>query len=393
MDDNPVAFPPWPAFSDLEVEAVVKVLRSGKVNYWTGDEGKAFEAEFASHVGVKHAIAVANGSVALEIALKAMGIGPGDDVIVTSRSFIASASCVVACGARPVFADVDFRSQNITAESVERALTPQTRAVVAVHLMGWPCEMDELMALAAKRGIKVLEDCAQAHGATCKGRVVGSIGHAAAFSFCQDKIMTTGGEGGMVTTNDSNLWRAAWSLKEHGKDYDAAFNRQHPPGYRWLHESFGTNLRITEMQAAIGRVQLGLLPEWLKARRENARLLDAGFSRIPGLMVRTAPAHMEHAYYKYYVTLQREALKSGWSRDRVLGEINARGIPCFNTYGGEIYRDLAFRKAGLLPGQEATNAARLGEDCLQFLVHPTLGESHMHATIDVTEKVMAGAVS
>ena len=206
----------------------MQVFRSGKVNYWTGGRA-AVRVRVCGISGCKHAVALANGTVALECALKALGVGPGDEVITTSRTFIASASCAVMLGARPVFADVDRESQNITAESIRRVLTPRTKAIVAVHLAGWPCEMDDILALAHERGIKVVEDCAQAHGATYKGRPVGSLGDVAAFSFCQDKIMTTAGEGGMVTTNSEELWNAMWSLKDHGKSYDAVYHREHAP--------------------------------------------------------------------------------------------------------------------------------------------------------------------
>ncbi|MFA0697837.1 DegT/DnrJ/EryC1/StrS family aminotransferase, partial [Vibrio sp. 10N.222.49.C9] len=182
-------------------------------------------------------------------------VGSGDEVITTPRTFLASASSIVTSGASPVFADEDLNSQNITAQSIEAVLTPNTKAVIVVHLAGMPAEMDDIMALSKKHGFYVIEDCAQAHGAKYKGKSVGTIGHIGAWSFCQDKIMTTGGEGGMVTTNDKALWSKMWSYKDHGKSFDAIYNREHPPGFRWLHESFGTNWRMTEMQAVIGRIQ------------------------------------------------------------------------------------------------------------------------------------------
>jgi dTDP-4-amino-4,6-dideoxygalactose transaminase len=263
--------PGWPVVSTEEVEAAVRVLESGKINYWTGEEGRKFEEEYAGYVGSKHAIALTNGTVALELALYAMGIGEGDDVVTTSRTFIASASCAVMRGARPVIADVDRESQNVTAETIRAALTAKTKAIVAVHLAGWPCDMDPIMELARDRGLKVIEDCAQAHGATYKGRNVGSMGDASAFSFCQDKIITTGGEGGLLTTNDTDLWQKAWAFKDHGKSYEAVYKREHAPGFRWLHESFGTNWRLTEMQSAMGRVSLRNLPEWTRIRRRMRR--------------------------------------------------------------------------------------------------------------------------
>jgi dTDP-4-amino-4,6-dideoxygalactose transaminase len=378
---------PWPYFAPDEIEAAVEVLRSGKVSYWTGDEGRQFEREFADFVGCRHAVALANGTVALEAALRALGVAPGDEVVTTSRTFIASASCAVAVGARPVMADVDRDSQNITAETVRAALTPRTRAIIAVHLAGWPCEMDELLELANQRGLKLIEDCAQAHGATYQGRVVGSIGHAAAFSFCQDKIMTTAGEGGMLTTNSEEVWRQVWSYKDHGKSYDAVYGREHPPGFRWLHESFGTNWRMTEVQSAIGRVVLRKLPEWLMIRRRHAEILTERLARIPALRVTVPPPHIGHAYYKYYVFVRPELLLSNWSRDRIMQSINAEGVPCSVGSCSEIYREKAF--SGEWPeGQRLPAAKELGENSLMFPVHPTLTTNDIHRTCSVIEQVM-----
>jgi len=385
-------FPPWPVFGQDEIDAAGAVLASGRVNYWTGEECRAFEGAFAALCGTRHAISLANGTLALELALYMHGIGPGDEVIVPARTFIASASCVVARGAVPIVCDVDPNSQNLTADAVRAALTLRTRAVVAVHLAGWPCDMDPIMALARSRGIKVIEDCAQAHGATYKGRPVGSLGDCAAFSFCQDKIMTTGGEGGMLVLNDTGLWEKAWAYKDHGKSYDAVFNREHPPGFRWLHESFGSNFRMTEMQAAIGRKQLDKLPQWLAARRQNAALLDAGFAGIPGLRVVRPPEGIGHAYYKYYVFAEAEAMAPGWDATRIQEAILAEGVPCFAGSCSEIYRERAFVERGWVPADRLPAAQRLGETSLMFMVHPTLGEAEMDDTVAAVGKVMRAAV-
>jgi dTDP-4-amino-4,6-dideoxygalactose transaminase len=321
----------WPQYDTDDIEAVSRILSSGKVNYWTGDEGRLFEREFAVFCRCEYAVAVANGSLALELALRSLDIGVGDEVVVTSRTFIASASSIVMVGATPVFADVDPDSQNITAETVKAVLSGKTRAIIAVHLAGWPCDMDGLMHLAGEHGLKVIEDCAQAHGAIYKGKPVGSLGHAAAWSFCQDKIMTTGGEGGMLTTNDESVWRKAWEYKDHGKSWDAVYNRQHPPGFRWLHESFGTNWRLTEMQSVIGRLQLKKMPEWHKRRTANAQRLIAICSQYPEyLRVPVLASDIEHAWYKFYVFVKPENLPPGWSRDRIMNEISDRGVPCFS---------------------------------------------------------------
>jgi dTDP-4-amino-4,6-dideoxygalactose transaminase len=381
----PVA--PWPYFAADEIEAVTAVLRSGKVNYWTGHEGRQFEAEFAQYVGAKHGICLANGTVALELALHALGIGEGDEVITTSRTFVASASCVVMRGARPVFADVDRESQNITAESIRRVITAKTKAIIAVHLAGWPCDMDSIMALAAEYGLKVIEDCAQAHGAVYKGRQVGSLGDMAAFSFCQDKIMTTGGEGGLLTTDDERLWEIAWSFKDHGKSYDAVHHRQHPAGFRWLHESFGTNWRMTEMQAALGRVILQKLPAWIAARRKHAARLSECFRSLPALRVTEPNSEIRHSYYKYYVFVRTDRLQQGWNRDRIMAEITAAGVPCLSGSCSEIYLERAF-PVEMRPSDPLAVAHELGQTSLMFLVHPTLSEAHIQQTCDIVQRVM-----
>lgn len=387
-----LTFSPWPHFEADEIEAVASVLRSGKVNYWTGQEGRLFETEFANYVGVKHAVCLANGTVALELALYALGIGPGDEVITTSRTFIASASCVVMRGARPVCVDVDRDSQNITAETIRQAITPRTKAIIVVHLAGWPCAMDPILKLAEDHGLKVIEDCAQAHGATYKGAQVGALGHIAAFSFCQDKILTTGGEGGMVTTNDEHLWNRAWSYKDHGKSYDAVFHREHPPGFRWLHESFGTNWRLTEMQSALGRVLLRKLPAWVAIRRKHASRLSECFLSLPGLRVTEPPPDTGHSYYKYYVFVRPERLRPGWNRDRIMSEINAAGVPCFSGSCSEIYRERAFPRE-MSPPASLRVARELGETSLMFLVHPTLLDAHIEMTCDAVRHVVERATA
>lgn len=384
-------FPPWPFFETDEINAVMATLSSGKVNYWTGEEGRLFEKEFANYIGSDYAIALANGTVALELALYVLGIGPGDEVITTSRTFIASASCVVMRGATPVLADVDPVTQNITAETIKAVLTPRTKAIIAVHLAGWPCDMDSIMELASEYGLKVIEDCAQAHGAKYKGRPVGSLGDMAAFSFCQDKIMTTGGEGGMLVMNDKSLWEKAWAFKDHGKSYDAVYFREHLPGFRWLHESFGTNWRLTEMQSAIGRIQLRKLPEWITVRRKYASLLTDCFSHIPGIRVTEPPAEIFHSYYKYYAFIRPEILSPHWTRERIVEAINAENIPCFVGSCSEIYLERAFSNTGFQPKHRLNVAKELGENSLMFLVHPTLTESDIENTCRAVQKVMISA--
>lgn len=394
-----IEFPAWPNYEPDEVAAVTRVLESGKVNYWTGEEGRKFEREFAEYHGAEYGVAVANGTVALELALYALGIGEGDEVIVTPRTFLASVSSVVLRGARPVFADVDRDSGNIAPETVRQVITDKTRAVMPVHLAGWPCDMPGFAALADEFGLYLIEDCAQAHGAAVDWRRVGSFGDAAAFSFCTDKIMSTGGEGGMVITSDRDLWRRMWEYKDHGKSWDAVYNREHPLGFRWLHESFGTNWRLTEMQSAIGRVQLGKLDKWLERRRENAGILIEGLSRVPGLRVPVPAEGVGHAWYKFYAYVEPERLKEGWSRDRIMQAVADKGVPCMQGICPEVYFEKAFKVQGerlkgkdLTPENRLPVAKELGETGLMFLVHPTLGEREMEETVRVVRDVMGEAV-
>ncbi len=382
------AFEPWPSFTQAEADAVSKVLLSNKVNYWTGQECREFEKEFAQFAGTEHAVALANGTVALDVALKALEIGAGDDVIVTSRTFLASASSIVTAGANPIFADVELDSQNISRRSIEAVLTPNTKAIICVHLAGWMCDMDPIMQLAEEKGIFVIEDCAQAHGAKYKGKSAGSIGHIGAWSFCQDKIMTTGGEGGMVTTNDETLWKKMWSYKDHGKNFDSVYNKQHPPGFRWLHDSFGTNWRMMEMQAVIGRIQLKKMPEWTVKRLANMEKIYAAFADSPYFTVHRPADDYVHAAYKCYVQVNIDALPEGWSRDRIMAEINALNVPCFSGSCSEVYLEKAFDGTKWRPVESLPNAKQLGETSLMFLVHPTLSEQSIQKTVDAIQQVI-----
>lgn len=392
------AFEQWPSFTQEEADAVSRVLLSNKVNYWTGQECREFEKEFAAWAGTDYAVALANGTLALDVALQAMGIGEGDEVIVTPRSFIASVSTVVNAGAMPVFADVDSNTGNISATTIAPKITDKTKAIICVHLAGWPCDMDEIMALAKQHNLWVIEDCAQAHGAKYKGKPVGSIGHVGAWSFCQDKIMTTGGEGGMVTTNDKVLWQKMWEYKDHGKNYDSIYHKQHPPGFRWLHDSFGTNWRMMEMQAVIGRIQLKKMAEWTKIRTQNAKILrdaltqfagEQQFLRIPDIEFhQVMGGDSVHAYYKYYVYVRPENLPENINRDSILNALNEKKIPCFSGSCSEIYLEKAFDNHPSRPNARLTVAKELGETSLMFLIHPTLTTTEMQTIATTTVDVL-----
>lgn len=380
--------PAWPHFADDEIAAAAAVMRSGQVNYWTGEHGRQFERAFAQTCHCRHAVAVSSGTAAIELALRSLGVGAGDDVVTSSRTFIASASAITMCGARPVFADVDPDSQNISAESIRAVLRPQTRAIVAVHLAGWPCEMQPILELARERGLYVVEDCAQAQGATYKGQPVGSFGDASAFSFCQDKIMTTLGEGGMFTTNNDDLWQRAFSFRDHGSNHLAA---SIPPkeangnGFRWIRDSVGTNWRITEIQSAVGRLQLKKVPGWLEVRRAHARQLALRLSKIAALRVPSPPSHLDVSWYRFYVFVRPEKLNPGWNRDLILQAIEAEGVPCFVGSCSEVYLEKAFAK--VRPPDRRPTASELGTTSLAFLVHPTLTEIDIEDICQAVEKV------
>lgn len=386
-----IEWAPWPRFSEEEIETVTNVLRSGRVNQWTGNEVVTFEKEYASFLGRAHAVAVMNGTAALELALKALGVGEGDEVITTPRTFIASASSAVLQGATPVFADVDRDSGNITPATIERVITDRTKAIIVVHLAGWPADMTGIMELAENHGIAVIEDCAQAHGAEHEGQPVGTFGHAAAFSFCQDKIITTGGEGGLVALDDHEAWNFAWSYKDHGKSFDTVFNKQHAPGFRWLHESFGTNWRMTEMQAAIGRLQLRDLPATVATRNENADILREALAGVDALRIPVPAQNDVHAYYKFYAYVEPAALKDGWDRDRIQVEIGEAGVPISSGSCSEIYRELAFTSKGMQPSEPLPVAKELGETSLMFQVHPGLKRQSLLQAAEAVQAVLQRA--
>ena len=382
---------PWPLFDAEQIDAASRVLASGKVNVWTGQETKVFEQEFAKWCGSSHAIAMANGSLALSAAHLAIGLGSGDELITTPRTFIATASSAVLLGAKPVFADADPDSGAITAATIAPLITPRTKAIAVVHLGGWPADMHAICDLARAHGIAVIEDCAQAHGARIHGQSVGSFGDVAAWSFCQDKILSTAGEGGMVSTSRPELWDAMWTFKDHGKTHEAVFGRDHPPGFRWLHERFGSNFRLTELQSAIGRIQLQRLPEWTAIRTRNALFLAEALGDLHAVRVPLPPEHLTHAWYKFYAFVQPEALADGWSRERILSEIAALGYPALSGSCSEIYLEKCFQYAGVAPAERLPVARELGETSLMFLVHPTITPEQMAGYADAVRTVVKRA--
>jgi dTDP-4-amino-4,6-dideoxygalactose transaminase len=357
----------WPHYAKDEIEAAAAVLRSGKVNQWTGPDVFAFQDACTSRFGGGHGIALANGSLALELPLRAFGIGPGDEVVVTPRTFMASASCVRLVGATPVFAEVDRDSGNITAATIEAVLTPRTKAVIPVHLAGWPCDMPAIMELAERRGLIVIEDCAQSHGAEIDGRPAGSFGHAAAFSFCQDKIISTGGEGGFASFQDQALWEWAWSYKDHGKNWQKVNSPQAVPGFRWLHDSIGTNWRLTGPQAAIGLVQLSKLGAWTASRTRNAAIWAEALAGVAQLRVPMPPEGLKHAFYKFYCYV--DGPDGERKRNEILRRGAEAGLRIFSGSCSEVYLEQAFSDMAH-PHLPVTR--ELGATSLMVEVHPTL---------------------
>ena len=382
---------PWPHFDAEQIDSVSRVLASGKVNAWTGQVTRNFEQEFATWCGTSYAIAMANGSLALSAAYLAIGLGQGDELITTPRTFIATASSAMLLGAKPVFADVDACSGSITAATIAPLITNHTKAISVVHVGGWPADMPAICDLARAHGIAVIEDCAQAHGARIHGQSVGSFGDVAAWSFCQEKIISTCGEGGMVTTNRADLWDLMWAFKDHGKTHEAVYGREHPPGFRWLHERFGSNFRLTELQSAIGRIQLQRLPAWTAARTRNAQQLAEALADCPVVLVPLPPEGITHAWYKFYAFVKPEALADGWNRDRILSEIASLGYPALSGSCSEIYLENCFQEAGLAPAERLPVARELGETSLMFLVHPTITPEQMAAYSDVVRSVVKQA--
>lgn len=373
-------FSAWPRYEPDEVAAVIEVLRSGRVNALVhGEQNRAFESEFSDFVGMPHAIAVANGTVSLEIALRALGVGTGDEVIIPARSFFATASAVVAAGAEPVFADVEIHSQNIDPVSVRRMVSERTKAVICVHLAGRPCDMESLADICKSRGLFLIEDCAQAHGGRYKGQSVGSFGDASSFSFCTDKIMSTGGEGGMVLFKSDVAWANGWAIKDHGKAAPELRPQSTslPGEFRYLHQSFGSNFRMTEMQAAIGRNQLHKLPFWTERRRLNAETLASALKGLPGIVLDWHEDHVQHAWYKFYVLIDETSLPARLTRSVVIGKLLKLGIQCGSGSCPDMSREAAFAGRSVRRDGNLPNANWLGARSLMFPVDHLLDESDM----------------
>lgn len=401
--------PGWPQFCDEAKQAAMETLDSGKVNYWTGKKGVEFEEKFASFNGVGFAISTNSGTSALHTALAAMGIGPGDEVIVPSYTFIATSFCVLQAGAIPVFADVNRHDHCISVEDVERKITPRTKAIIPVHLYGNVCDMDPILELARKHDLRILEDCAQAHGATYKGRRVGSLGDAGAFSFCQSKAFTTGGEGGAIITSDENLAWECRSFRDHGYNVRERVRllelEQKLP---YIHDRVGYNYRLTEMQSAIGIHELARFESWnLANRQRNGQILLDSLSELSEILyLPIHTAERQNGFFVFPITLNMDQIDCDMKA--FLNALTAEGVPNHPVFWPQCYQESAYREQhGFgevnfpFKSKEYTdpasadyttvkceNAAWHQDRTFITVVHPTLDEAQMHAIATGIKKVI-----
>lgn len=396
MSSEPTREPrlgPWPFYDSIQQTIASNVLASGKVNAWTSHHVSDFEDAFSRYTSCKYSIATANGTVALSLAFHALGLDNSDEFITTPRTFIATVSAGVLCGAKPIFADVDPDSGCIDPNCIPSLISPRTKAIVVVHLGGWPADMDKIVSIARSYNLKIIEDCSQAHGAYYRGKPVGSIGDIATWSFCQDKIMSTAGEGGMVSTSSFDYWESMWSFKDHGKSNSALNNSDSIGGFKWLHHSFGTNYRLTSLQAAIGCYQLTCLPEWNSIRHRHAKYLFDRLRDLSILRIPMPPIDVVHAWYKFYVYLRPGLLKNDWSRERIIYEITQKGFPIFSGSCSEVYLEKCFVSSGLAPIKRLPSARMLGETSLMLLVHPTISYPQITCYADVVRSVIQSATA
>ena len=384
-------FPTWPYYDDAQCEIAAEILRSGRVNQWTGNNTKSFEESFSCYIGVDYSSALSNGSVALSCAYSSLGIGFNDEIITTPRSFIATASCAALLGAVPVFADVDLDSGSITAESIEPHISKKTKAISVVHLGGWPADMLSICELAEAYNLFVIEDCAQAHGAKIGTKSVGTFGDVSTWSFCQDKIISTAGEGGMLSTSNAHIDSFTKSYRDHGKNTSLILDKQPSNDYRWIHESLGTNYRLTEIQSAIGLAQLSLLPHWSEVRRINASILICALEGISCVRLPLVPPSLTHAWYKFYFYLRPEHLASGWTRASVIEAINHLGYPAYSGSCSELYREACFSHIYPDSSYSLPNAKELGENSVMLVVHPTISVDLMQKYADIVGSVLTSA--
>ena len=402
------AWPAWPTFNEKTYDKVVDILKSGKVNYWTGKVGMEFEKAWAKWLGVNHAISVANGTCALHTALASLNIGPGDEVICTSYSFIASSFCALQAGAMPVFADVTT-DHTIDPKAIEACITERTKAIVVVHLYGIVADMDPIMAIAKKHNLYVVEDCAQCFGGVYKGKKAGTIGHVGCFSFCQSKHFTTGGEGGMVVTNDEDLAWECRSFRDHGYDVKAKLNLLEMEGKQlYIHRRVGFNFRMTEMQSAIGLGELERFDNWnLKNRIRNGKMIIKALKDHPLVLhVPVDTKDRQNAFWWCPIVIDPSKLKDGIDTKQFIAAMAAEGVAVYSVLWPEMYKEQAYtdRKGFGIASYpfndpksrnidytkfNCKQANWMTDRTISFFTHPTYEVEHIQAYIDAFNKVAA----
>jgi dTDP-4-amino-4,6-dideoxygalactose transaminase len=388
-------------YNQKQINLVSEILEKNKTNYWTGDHGGLFEREFSKYHGVKYSVCVSNGSVALEIALKALNLKKTAAVIVTPRSFIISASCVLNLGLRTIFADID-QNGNLSIEGIKKVYNKSVKAIIVVHLNGLPCDMDPILKFVKKNKLFLIEDCSQAHGAIYKNKKVGSYGNISTWSFCQDKIISTGGEGGMISTNSKKLWSKCWSLKDHGKNFKSIFYKKHKTGFKWLHDNLGSNYRMTEMQSIIGRCQLKSLDKQIIKRTQIAYLYIDGLKDFwtkynllqkPNFICSTCPLKNQankkcnfcrNVFYRLNLFINSKKIK----QLKLINEFNKKKIACGVGSCPEIYREKIFKKLKAYPKKRLANAKLLGETSIVFPINPYRSLSDIKIEINSIKNII-----
>ncbi len=398
------AFPMWPSFSEESIAKVVEPLKSGQVNYWTGSVGTKFEEEWAKWIGAKYAISTSNGTSALHTAVASLGIGPGDEIICPSYSFIASSFCILQAGALPVFADVND-DHTIDPNDIESNITEKTKAIIVVHLYGIIADMDPIMAIARKHNLKVIEDCAQCFGGVYKGKKAGTVGDVGCFSFCQSKHFTTGGEGGMVITDDEDLAWECRSFRDHGYDVKQRLNLLEMEGkLMYIHKRVGFNYRMTEMQSQIGLCELARFDSWnLKNRLRNGKMLIEGLKDNPAVL-KTPYDSEERQNAFWWAPFVLDIDKLNCTTKEFIKAVEAEGVPVYGVLWPEMYKEKAYvEQNGFGSLQypfkdpnanqidytqvDCKKAQWVGERTMSFFTHPVYEEKHIQMCIDAFKKV------
>ena len=360
----------WPNFSEKLISKVNKTIRSGKINYTTGTYGKLFETKFSKFVGNKYSVAICNGTAALEVAIKSLELPKNSEIIVPARSFFSSASCIVNTGHVPVFADVDLLTQNISLAEIKKKITKKTKAIICVHLAGLPCDMNNIKKLANKKKIKIIEDCSQAHGASIENRQVGSFGDISTWSFCNDKIISTLGEGGMISTNKKNLYDFSKKYINHGTNQKSKKNFQK---FLYNKDLFGTNLRITEIQSLAGLEQLKNLKKIQKKRELFSKNFFDLISKYNNYFYSYFPSQkIKSAWYRFYFFVRSDIRNYKKVRFKIINDFNQNHIKCFTGSCPEIYLEKSFRKLKNFKFIRLKNCKILGETSIALDVNHTL---------------------